>query len=66
MGKKGQFDYAYNGQISVDADHQIIVFKKVERSVKTILGQAPSKRTSIALAIALWRLPKNTIKPPRP
>ena len=25
MGKKGDFDYAYNGQISVDEDHQIIV-----------------------------------------
>ncbi len=25
MGKKGKFDYAYNGQISVDGDHQIIV-----------------------------------------
>ena len=25
MGKKGGFDYRYNGQISVDSDHQIIV-----------------------------------------
>ncbi len=25
MGKKGDFDYAYNGQISVDEDNQIIV-----------------------------------------
>jgi transposase len=25
MGKKGTFDYSYNGQISVDEDHQIIV-----------------------------------------
>jgi transposase len=25
MGKKGDFDYKYNGQISVDADNQIIV-----------------------------------------
>ncbi len=25
MGKKGSFDYQYNGQISVDEDHQIIV-----------------------------------------
>ena len=24
MGKKGDFDYRYNGQISVDSDHQII------------------------------------------
>jgi len=25
MGKKGDFDYSYNGQISVDEDNQIIV-----------------------------------------
>jgi len=25
MGKKGSFEYAYNGQISVDKDNQIIV-----------------------------------------
>jgi transposase len=25
MGKKGDFDYRYNGQISVDSDHRIIV-----------------------------------------
>lgn len=25
MGKKGDFAYAYNGQVSVDSDHQIIV-----------------------------------------
>jgi transposase len=25
MGKKGNYDYRYNGQISVDSDHQIIV-----------------------------------------
>ena len=25
MGKKGDFDYRYNGQISVDSDHQVIV-----------------------------------------
>ena len=24
MGKKGDFDYRYNGQISVDSDHQVI------------------------------------------
>ena len=32
MGKKsGQFDYAYNGQISVDADYQIIVGQHISQ-----------------------------------
>lgn len=31
MGKKGQFDYAYNGQISVDADFQMIVGQHVSQ-----------------------------------
>ncbi len=31
MGKKGDFDYRYNGQISVDADHQIIVGQHVSQ-----------------------------------
>ncbi len=31
MGKKGQFDYAYNGQISVDADFQIIVAQHISQ-----------------------------------
>ncbi len=31
MGKKGQFDYAYNGQISVDADFQIIVGQHISQ-----------------------------------
>jgi hypothetical protein len=33
MGKKGDFDYRYNGQISVDSDHQIIVGKHLSRNV---------------------------------
>jgi len=31
MGKKGDFDYRYNGQISVDSDHQIIVGQHVSQ-----------------------------------
>lgn len=31
MGKNGQFEYAYNGQISVDADHQIIVAQHISQ-----------------------------------
>ncbi|MGR9046823.1 MAG: IS1182 family transposase [Gammaproteobacteria bacterium] len=31
MGKKGQFDYAYHGQISVDADHQIIAGQHISQ-----------------------------------
>ena len=31
MGKNGQFDYSYNGQISVDADHQIIVGQHISQ-----------------------------------
>lgn len=31
MGKKGAFDYAYNGQISVDADFQIIVGQHISQ-----------------------------------
>jgi hypothetical protein len=32
MGKKGDFDYRYNGQISVDSDHQIIVGKHLSKN----------------------------------
>ena len=32
MGKKGRFDYAYNAQISVDADLQIIVAQHISQS----------------------------------
>jgi transposase len=31
MGKNGQFEYSYNGQISVDADHQIIVGQHISQ-----------------------------------
>ncbi len=31
MGKKGHFDYGYNGQISVDSDNQIIVGQHVSQ-----------------------------------
>ena len=56
MGKKGNFDYQYNGQISVDEDNQIIVGqhlsqnandkKEVEPAIAAILetaGTLPSK-----------------------
>jgi transposase len=56
MGKKGQFDYAYNGQISVDEENQIIVEehlsqnandkKEVEPALEQILetmGELPDK-----------------------
>ena len=33
MGKKGDFDYRYNGQISVDSEHQIIVGKHLSKNV---------------------------------
>ncbi len=32
MGKNGQFDYSYNGQISVDSDNQIIVGQHISQS----------------------------------
>ncbi len=32
MGKKGNFDYAYNAQISVDADFQIIVGQHISQN----------------------------------
>lgn len=32
MGKKGHFEYSYNAQISVDADHQIIVGQHVSQN----------------------------------
>jgi transposase len=32
MGKKGSFDYGYNGQISVDKDHQIIVGQHISQN----------------------------------
>lgn len=59
MGKNGDFDYRYNGQISVDADHQIIVGqhlslnandkKEVEPAIEKVLeatGRLPDKLSS--------------------
>ncbi len=56
MGKKGSFDYSYNGQISVDSDTQIIVgqhlsqnandqqeLKPALRQVKESTGELPDK-----------------------
>jgi len=56
MGKKGHFEYAYNPQISVDSDHQIIVGqhvsqntndqKEVKQALKSIqenTGKLPEK-----------------------
>jgi len=56
MGKKGNFEYAYNGQVSVDSDHQIIVGqhlsqnandkKEVDPALKEIketTGELPDK-----------------------
>ncbi len=56
MGKKGDFDYAYNPQISVDQDNQIIVGQHVSQqsndkqevepaleSLKEITGRLPDK-----------------------
>ncbi len=56
MGKKGNFDYQYNPQISVDSDHQIIVGQHVSQNandkkelepaliaVEEATGQSPDK-----------------------
>lgn len=56
MGKKGNFDYQYNGQISVDEDHQIIVGQHVSQQandkqevgpalkrIEEVTGQLPEK-----------------------
>jgi hypothetical protein len=56
MGKKGEFRYAYNGQISVDSDHQIIVgqhlsqnandkkeLKPALEEIKEVTGEHPEK-----------------------
>jgi hypothetical protein len=58
MGKKGNFDYRYNAQISVDEDNQIIVGQHVSQnsndtqevkpaldSIMTTTGQLPDKMT---------------------
>ena len=56
MGKKGDFDYRYNGQISVDSDHQVIVGQHLSQnandkqevkegleSIEKSAGQLPEK-----------------------
>lgn len=56
MGKKGDFDYRYNGQISVDSDNQIIIGEHVSQkandqqevqqgleAIKETAGQYPDK-----------------------
>jgi len=52
MGKKGQFDYAYNAQISVDADLQIIVGQHISQ-------RAMIKQEIEAALAAFNRIPSN-------
>jgi len=54
MGKKGQFDYAYNGQISVDAEHQIIVGQHISQHANDKQDVEPALQ---ALQDAAGRLP---------
>lgn len=42
MGKKGDFQYRYNGQISVDSDHQIIVGQHLSQNANDIQEVAPA------------------------
>ncbi len=42
MGKKGNFDYQYNGQISVDGDNQIIVAQHLSRNANDKKEIAPA------------------------
>lgn len=42
MGKKGDFDYRYNGQISVDSDHQIIVGQHLSQEANDKQEVAPA------------------------
>lgn len=59
MGKKGDFDYRYNAQISVEADHQIIVGEHLSQNandkqelapaleqIEEATGRLPDKRAS--------------------
>jgi transposase len=54
MGKHGQFDYSYNGQISVDADHQIIVGQHISQHANDKQDVEPALQ---ALQDAADRLP---------
>ena len=42
MGKQGDFDYRYNGQISVDSDHQIIVGQHLSQNANDKREIAPA------------------------
>lgn len=42
MGKKGHFQYSYNGQVSVDSDHQIIVGQHLSQNANDIQEVAPA------------------------
>ncbi len=54
MGKKGDFDYRYNGQISVDSDQQVIIGQHLSQNandkqeVKTAL-ESIEKNTEMML-----------------
>lgn len=45
MGKNGQFEYAYNGQISVDADYQIIVGQHISQHANDKQDVEPALQT---------------------
>ena len=45
MGKNGQFDYSYNGQVSVDGEHQIIVGHKVSQCANDTQEVEPAEHT---------------------
>jgi transposase len=55
MGKNGAFDYAYNGQISVDADFQIIVGQHIRQQANDKLEVEPALQ---ALQDTAGRLPE--------
>jgi transposase len=55
MGKKGNFDYNYNPQISVDADHQIIVGQHVSQNANDKKELKPALE---AVKEATGRLPE--------
>ena len=55
MGKKGRFDYAYNPQISVDADLQIIVAQHISQSANDKQELEPSLK---AIQDTAGRLPE--------
>jgi len=55
MGKKGSFDYAYNAQISVDADLQIIVAQHISQNANDKQEVEPALK---ALQETTGRLPE--------